>query len=153
MQPSHLQAVLVLVPVLVLAHTTAAAEVYKWTDTDGNVHYGDRPPATGVDPHSIPLRPAPAKEADHAQRRLKQRRLLEAFEAESAEREQAEVEAAAARRERARNCEYARRDLARFERASIIYTVDENGARIYLSDQERRDAAANARAWIGKHCD
>ncbi len=151
MQPSQLQAVLTLV--LVLASTVATAEVYRWIDAHGNVHYGDRPPATGVDAHSVPLRPAPAKEPDQAQRRLKQRRLLEAFEAERAERNQAAAAAEAARREHDRTCEIARRDLTRFDRASVVYTNDESGARIYMSDQERRDAAANARAWIGRHCD
>lgn len=28
-----------------LCHTIAAQELYKWTDEDGNVHYGDKPPA------------------------------------------------------------------------------------------------------------
>lgn len=30
---------------VLLAATPIAAEVYKWTDKDGRVHYGDRPPA------------------------------------------------------------------------------------------------------------
>ncbi len=157
MQRSQLQAVLALIlaPILALAVTSAIAapEVYKWIDADGNVHYGDRPPATGVDSRTLSLPPAPAREPDQARRSLKQRRLLEAFEAERNQRNQAEAEAAAAKRERARECENARRELARFERANIIYTSDASGARIYISDEERLEAAANARTWIGKHCD
>jgi len=156
MQRSHLQAVLALIlaPVLALAVTSAVAapEIYKWVDADGNVHYGDRPPATGVDSRTLSLPPAPAREPDQARRDLKQRRLLDAFEAERNQRDQAKAEAAAARRERARDCENARRELARFERANIVYTNDTSGARIYMSDEERLQAAANARAWIGKHC-
>ncbi len=146
MQRSRLLAVLV----LTLASAFATAEVYKWVDADGNVHYGDRPPATGVDSRSMSLPRAPAKDADHEQRSLKQRRLLEAFEAERAEQDQA----AAASRARAQKCEEARRHLARLEGANIVYyTGDESGARIYMSDEERRQAAANARVWFGKHCD
>ncbi len=156
MQRSQLQAVLALIlaPILALAVTSAIAapEVYKWIDADGTVHYGDRPPATGVDSRTLSLPPAPTRETDQAQRNLKQRRLLEAFEAERNQRDQAKAEAAAARRERARDCEYARRELARFERANIVYTYDTSGARIYLSDEERLAAAANARAWIDKNC-
>ncbi len=148
MQRSQLQAVLA----LALASAVATGEVYKWVDTDGNVHYGDRPPATGVDARSISLPPAPAEAPDQARRSLKQRRLLEAFEAERNQRDQAEAEASAARRERARDCENARRELARVERANIVTTSDASGARIYMSDEERRIATANARAWIGKHC-
>ncbi len=152
MKRSQLQAVLALTLALTAASAVAAAEIYKWLDADGNVHYGDRPPATGVDSRSMSLPPAPAEEADQARRSLKQRRLLEAFEAERNQRHQAEAEAAAARRKRARDCENARRELARFERANIIYTSDASGARIYMDDEERLAAAANARAWIGKHC-
>ncbi len=156
MQRSHLQAVLALIlaPVLALAVTSAVAapEIYKWVDADGNVHYGDRPPATGVDSRTLSLPPAPAREPDQAQRDLKQRRLLDAFDAERNQRDQAKAEAAATRRERARDCEKARRELARFERANIVYTHDTSGARIYMSDEERLQAAANAKAWIGKHC-
>ncbi len=138
---------------LTLVSTFAGAEVYKWVDTDGNVHYGGRPPATALDSRSVPLPPAPVKDADHEQRSLKRRRLLEAFEAERAERELEEVEAAAAKRELAKACEKVRRDLARIERAQSVYTTHESGARIYMSDEERREATDGARAWIGKHCD
>jgi hypothetical protein len=159
MQRSQLQAVLTPILALILALALAVAsavvtaEVYRWVDADGNVHYGDRPPAAGVDSSTLSLPPAPVQEADQARRSLKQRRLLEAFEAERNQRNQAEAEAAAARRERARVCENARGELARFERANIVYTSDASGARVYMSDEERLDAVANVRAWIGKHCD
>jgi hypothetical protein len=149
MKRSRLPAVLV----LTLVSAVATAEVYKWVDADGNVHYGDRPPATGVVPRSMSLPAEPAKDADHEQRSLKQHRLLEAFEAERSERDRAEAETAAARRKRTQECEKARRDLVGFERASIVYTSDESGARIYMNDEERREAAVEARVWIGEHCD
>ena len=148
MQRSRLSAVLV----LSLASAFATAEVYKWVDAQGNVHYGDRPPAAGVDSRSIAPPPAPTEDPEHEQRSLKQRRLLEAFEAERAERDRAETQEAAARAQRAQTCERARRQLARFERANIVYTTDESGERKYMSDGERREAAANARVWIGRNC-
>jgi Domain of unknown function (DUF4124) len=149
MQRSRLSVMLV----LTLASAIASAEVYKWLDADGNVHYGDRPPATGTDSHSITLPPAPTRDADHERRSLLRSRLLEAIDAERAEQAQAEREAAAAKQERARMCARARGDLARFERANIIYTNDESGARIYMSDEARREATANAKLWIDEHCD
>ena len=137
---------------LTLASTFAMADVYKWVDADGAVHYGDRPPADGTDSRSMTLPPAPTRDADHGQRSLKQQRLLEAFDAERAERDQAAAETAAAKREREYRCEKASRELARFERANIVYTTNDSGARIYMSDEERQKATAEARRWIGKHC-
>ncbi len=149
MQPSRLSVVLV----LILASAFATAEVYKWVDADGNVNYGDRPPAADADARSMPPPPSPAEDAEREQRSVKQRRLLEAFEAERAERALAAAEAAAARADRAQKCERARRQLAGLERANVVYTTDDSGARAYMSDGERRQAAANTRVWIGKNCD
>lgn len=149
MQYSILAAVLA----LTLVGTPALAEVYKWVDAEGNVHYGDRPPSSGQESRSLSLPSTPERDSDHRERSLKQRRLLEAFEVERADQERVEAEAADAKRERAHKCEQARRTLANFERANIVYTTDENGARVYMSDEDRRGAAANARAWIRKHCD
>lgn len=149
MQRSRLSAMLL----LTLASAFASADVYKWLDANGDVHYGDRPPATGADSRSITLPPAPTKDSDHERRSLLQHRLLEAIDAERAERDEAEVAAAAARREHTQRCEQGRRDLARFERANVIYSTDENGARTYLSDDARREATDKARLWLRKHCD
>ena len=149
MRRSRLPAALV----LTLASAFATADVYKWIDAHGDVHYGDRPPGAGADARSMTLPPAPTKDTDHGQRSLKRQRLLEAFDAQHAEEERAAAKAAAAKRERRDRCEKASQELARWERASIIYTEDDNGTRIYMSDEERRKTTAEARLWIGKHCD
>lgn len=151
MKHPRLAAVLVLA--LVLAGIPAVAEVYKWTDADGNVHYGDRPPSSAQEPRSLTLPPPPTPDADQGERGRRQRRLLEAFDAERAERDRLETEAAEAKREQAHKCEQARRTLANFERANILYTTDDNGARIYMSDGARQRAAADVRSWIRKYCD
>jgi hypothetical protein len=48
-----------LVPVLV------AAQVYKWVDADGKVHYSDRP-ITGAEPLPVPLKKVPQPQATPA---------------------------------------------------------------------------------------
>lgn len=44
--------VLLLLPLLGL--TPASAEVYRWTDSQGATHYGDRPPSDAVKPLQLP---------------------------------------------------------------------------------------------------
>jgi len=145
---SRLPAVLV----LILASAVATADVYKWTDAHGAVHYGDRPPGADAEAGSVTLPPAPAKDADHGQRSLKRQRLLEAFDAQRAERDRVAAESAAAKRERQDQCEKASLELSRWERASVIYTTEEDGTHVYMSEEERREATAEAKLWIGKHC-
>jgi hypothetical protein len=137
---------------LTLLSTIASGEAYNWLDANGDVHYGDRPPASGADARSMAPPPAPSMDDDHEQRTLLQQRLLEAIDAERAEHERSKAEASAARRERAQQCEQAELNLARFERANIIYMNDESGGRVYMSDDARREAAANARLWLARHC-
>ena len=136
---------------LTMVATPATADVYKWVDAEGKVHYGDRPPSSGQESQSLSLTPPPGRDGEQRERSRRQRRLLDAFEAERAE--QGEAEAAEAKRERAHRCEQARRALVNFERANIVYTTEDNGTRTYLSDEERRRAAADTRAWIRRHCD
>jgi hypothetical protein len=137
---------------LTLASAFAMADVYKWVDPQGTVHYGDRPPAAGADSSTLTLPPAPSNDPDHRQRILKQRRLLEAFDAERAEQDQAAAEAAATRREQEHRCERAALELAKYESANILLSSDDSGARIYVSDEEREKGIAEMRLWIGKHC-
>jgi len=148
MQLSRLPVMLV----LTMASAFAIADVYKWIDADGKVHYGDRPPAAGTDVHTMTLPAAPPGDADRGQRRLTQQRLLEAFDAERAALAQAAAESAAAKQEALQRCQKASRELARIERANIVYTTDNSGERVYMSDEDRRDATAEISRWITGHC-
>ena len=51
---------MILAAVLLLS-LTAQAQVYKWTDSDGKIHYGNQPPAEGQPAQTldIPSRPTP----------------------------------------------------------------------------------------------
>lgn len=138
--------------VLILTSTIVSGEVYRWVDADGDVHYGDHPPADSANTSSIELSPAPGMDDDHAARALKQQRLLDALDAERAEDDRARTEAAAERQQSAQLCERAGGDLARLERANIVYTDDGQGGRNYLSEVERRESIAKTRLWLGKHC-
>ena len=116
------------------------------------MHYGDRPPATGTDSHSMTLRSAPPRDADQQQRSLTQQRLLEAFDAERAALDEAAAESAAHRQEALQRCEKASRELARIDRANIVYTTNDSGERAHMTDEDRRKATAEISRWIHKHC-
>lgn len=144
---------LMTVLVLMLTVPHASAEVYKWVDADGKVHYGDRRSEAGVDAHELEIAPAPSTDAALHERSVRRRRLLQAFEAERAEREQAAAEEAEQERALAQKCARVARDLVGYERANVVYTRDESGARVYLNDEQREQASAAARAWFEKHCE
>ncbi len=138
---------------LVALSTAAGAEVFRWTDAEGRVHYGDRPSAGS---QSVPLTsgPAPAQPApSDAERLQRQQRMLDAYRQEREEKQQAEAKRKADDAERGRNCARARDTLARYERSGVIYEPQADGSRRYLSESEReteiRAAQGDVKRWCG----
>jgi len=139
------------------AATAFAAEpIYRWVDSDGNVHFGDRPPAgveatlislalqsgglsaqtpseaTGPGPDAQPLSPADQQRQERAERRqaaLEDRRRLE------------------------QNCETMRRQREEMEPRTNVLVVGENGEPVRLDDDTRLAKLAEARAYLAEHCD
>jgi len=138
--------------ILWLVFASATAEIYKWVDAEGKVHYGDRPPAQGTHADTLAMPPAPDRDAELVERAFMRRRLLDAFEAERREEQQIEADAKTAQRKLEIRCARLEQQLARFERANVVYTEDANGERIYMDDDERHETLSGARDWFVKHC-
>lgn len=135
---------------MLLTAGPAAAEVYKWTDAQGRVHYGDRPGGrhaqeVATDPASrgLGMGPDTARE---------QQRLLQTLDEERAARKAAAEEAAAAKAKRQRNCTYARDRYESVRHAGYLYEPQSDGGRRVLSDAERRAAEAQAREAVRHWC-
>ena len=129
---------------LVLPLVAGAATVYKWTDSEGNVHFSDRPDelpqAEKVDvPVSRagttpPRSPAPAGDA-------------------AAEAVPQQPDAAARREIREKNCGIARKTLEHNENIDRMYRLDEHGERVFLTDEERDRLLQRSREDVAEWCD
>jgi len=134
-----------------LSCTLSAADIYKWVDEHGRVHYGDRPP--GADIPRMPLEPAERADPDLSERRDKQKKLLEVL-AEEREEETRRLEQArqedALRRE---NCERARRSLESVRDAGYIFesSADPDNPQI-LSDAERDEYTRSLESDVKNWC-
>lgn len=136
-----------------VAGTALPAEVYKWVDEQGRVHYGDKPPEQGAS--SLQVDPGPGSDTpppDEAERREKRRRLLRAYEQERQIKQQREQQQNARETERKKRCAWARDRLRRYTHAGALYDLDEEGNRRILADNQRRQAEANARQDVKKWC-
>lgn len=140
---------------LLVGPGAAGTEVYRWTDADGQVHFGDKP--TGTDAKAVTVQPpakpatAPAAASESA-RRERTQRLLDEYAAERSEREEQREAAAAAREERRRRCAIARRELAELEQSAYVYTRDDAGNKVVLPDSELRRERDRARAEVKELC-
>jgi len=135
---------------------SAAAQVYRWVDADGNVHFGDQPhqgaqkvPAEGRDAAA----PAADSEAYEAERAARRQRLLDSMEADRRAREAAAAKAEREAGMRTRNCRVARSNLQGIRQAGSLYSFDAKGQRHVFSDAERAKATRDAEAAVAKWCD
>lgn len=133
---------------LILAGAPASAELYKWTDAEGKVHFSDQPPPPEVKaPVTVkPRRPgaAPAA-APAAPSYVEQEAEFRKRQVEAAEKAKADKQAADDAAEKQRNCEQARARVASLEIGGRITRTNAAGEQIFLTDAEIAQALAGAR--------
>lgn len=132
---------------------SACADLYKWVDGQGKVHYSDQPPT--VDARTIksssPAEAATTTEATqslNAQEQEYQKRRKEADEA----RDKAEKEAEKARIKR-ENCDKARNNLSSLQNKPRVYTTNAAGQRVYMDEGARASALASSQKAVSEYCD
>lgn len=137
---------------LLLISSVASAEVYRWRDADGKLHYGDRPPA---DAERMNIRSAPSsptRAPTNTDRKETRQRLLDLYREEREEKKKLKQERIAKRKERKEKCLQARVDLDNYQYASGIYRPTESGERDYLSKEERANYIQGLRDKVKKWC-
>jgi len=129
----------------------AGTEIHRWVDDDGQVHFGDQP--AGAESSEIKPKTAPVGTPEDSGRMDKTRRLLRAYEAERQQAREQKAQQQAQEQTRRSNCVTARDDLRQFSSSGSIYRLDQNGERIYLSEQEREALLDRYRQAIADWCD
>ena len=140
---------------LLAASPAGAAEVYRWTDQDGQVHYGQRPPPVeGARRMDLPDATADgvAEDAVLKQRRDDQRRLLESFEYERGRKQDGLYREAEQRARALARCRELQRYWRRLGHPGPIYIKREDGEREFLSDQQRDAEKARVRPVYVQAC-
>ena len=128
-----------------------AAEIYKCTDAEGKVHYGDKP-CKGESSIFTP-RAGPRADEDSEDRVEKRNRLLRAYQEVHAQERQKSAERKADKEKRVKNCQRAMNRYQQLTSAGRVYQIDKDGNRIDYTDKERADVTASARADIKQWCD
>jgi len=140
---------------LLLISTSSHAEVNKWIDAEGKVHYSDMPPAdtkvTTISrkPPEI-LTPATSAAAPKtlAEREVEWKKSQKAKE-EAAQKVAQEQEAASIKQ---KNCENARNNLSILENSPALLTYNEKGERIIADDATRKQRTEETRQAVSTYC-
>ncbi len=157
MSHSKLNRLLALLVCLLLV-LPAAAQVYKWVDKDGKIHYSDKPPrdpkAKSVKDMNIESRPTDLEAVAAEQEALQTRGL--SVDQEIAARKDSEATAAAKKAQaeaRARQCANAKADLNVLTRVNRLVGVDENNKETVATDAQLEAKRAQTRAKVAELCD
>ncbi len=155
---SHMKTLMTLVVTLLAmcASVASANEIYKWTDADGNVIYGDRPQEDSVgsvervaiasrrtDAASVSAAVDARRERDTARNDARSAR-------ESAERDAAEARAEA--EQLAQRCGEYRARLEKMLVSRRLYRLNEEGQREFLDDAGIQEARSALQERIQEMC-
>ena len=149
-----LSSIILMLMLLGTSSITYAGKIYKWVDSEGKVHYGERPPAGKGKQMRVPssksrsVAPAPSSDdkTDAANK------FLDSVEAERKEKNEAAETAAKDKEIRDKNCSMARRHVASLKQGGRRYEVDEEGNRTYLGDEDIQNRLKEAEAMVKKWC-
>ena len=125
----------------------ATAEIYRWVDAQGQVHFGARP-ASGAE--RIEVRPQ-VVERDEATRE-REGRARRFFEARREEQQAAVQMAGEERARRGEECGRLRNELSKLAQGGRFYRIDANGDRVYYSDEEVNTARRQLASRIDHYC-
>ena len=128
-----------------------SASVYKWTDENGVIHFGDQQP-TGSNAERVDVRSGTSTSAS-GNRQSPQERLQNIQERQSDEAEQRKESAVeeARRKQREANCATARSNLDLIDRNARI-RIEENGEQRYLSEEEIADKRTEFERIADENC-
>ncbi len=154
----------------------ASAQMYKWVDANGKVHYSDKPPPSNVKTEKLrePARPAAppaasetkggtANEATKGEApkdaaksgpktTAEQEQAFRKRKADEAKAQEKRAQEETVARDRAENCKRAKAALASFELGGRQTRIDEKGERAFLTDQQISQETARMRQEAATAC-
>ena len=132
--------------------------IYKWTDTEGNVHYTDCPPPPGCKAEAVVVQPEPSEQQMRRARENLDKLLAEQQESAAAraherlELERQKIAALQVAVERKRACVMARQNLESLLMNRPVYYINEKGERVFLDDAAHKAEIEHQRQLIRDNC-
>jgi Domain of unknown function (DUF4124) len=136
--------------------TLCFSEIYRWVDADGRVYYSDQPPPSTVkEEKTIKTTPrarsssssnSSAKTLEQQDLDFRQRRAKAEEEKVKQEKEAAEE------KDRKENCERAKGRLANLQAGGPAIKYNDQGAQVYLNDQEIKQEIATTQKAVESWC-
>lgn len=132
--------------------TPLNAGIYKWTDSDGNVHFGDQPvntdEATELHIQTNSKTGFTNSSGNSKEREYLLKKISEEKEADAEQRKKN----IAKDKERRKLCDRYRSRLQSHNQSNRTFTMSPEGERTYLSDEQRDDRKKQLSKGVAKYC-
>lgn len=142
-----------LVALAVALPAAFATDIYKWTDENGVVHFGDTP--SGVPAEQVTHIESGPTDAARVRARVEARKASRNTadpDAAAGQEELTEEELRAQEEQRATRCAMLKERLQTYLTSRRLYREGENGERIYLDEEETLAARAKVQKEIVETC-
>lgn len=132
---------ILLILAAVLSATIIQANVYKWIDKEGKVHYSDKPIDDKTQAVKMQRKPS-EKEIYQASKRAKsisnhQQKLQEIAQDDAHDKKNIADKEEREEKKRIAFCQDAQRQIFRLGRGRRTYTVNDDGSRYFMSDEDK----------------
>jgi len=137
-----------------VAAGTAAADVYKYKDEKGNIHYTDKPPELPAERLSVKSQRTDVVAAQERSQAEQQQANAASQQRDQARNQAADQKAGAelSAKSKAESCAKARERYDTYMNSQRLYEEDENGERRYLTAEQIDTARASAKASMDVLC-
>ena len=116
------------------------AEIHRWVDAEGKVHYSDQPPIAKPKEEKTIKTPRPGASSQPGSKSLEEQDLEFRQRHAKAEEEQKKQEQEAAQeKERKENCQRAKDQLKNLQTGGRTMKLNPNGERVYLNEEEVKE--------------
>jgi len=133
-------------------HNLVYAEVYKWVDENGNVHFSDKPKNKNAkkfiyDPKVIgqdTFKNNNSKKSQNKNLQTNDLDIQRKRENQTYNRNQTEKQK--------RYCNEAKEDLLTTQNSQLLYNYDKKGKRYFLDEKQRREVLKKKKKIVNKWC-
>ena len=138
---------------IIFASSLSHAEIYRWTDENGKVHFSDKPAGNKVEKLNIKEKPTlPDARQSREDRKRKTQQYLRARKEERAEIEKQEKEKKRLAQEKKDKCGEAKYEYREIIEAGAVYFRNKDGTRDYLGEDRRAAEELRAKKEVKKWC-
>jgi hypothetical protein len=132
-----------------------SGKIYKWVDESGKVHYGAHAPPSSESTQEMEIRlpqdtPEDSPSDEQKQQRLEKR--LQVYEEIRQEKRERQAQEREERKRKAQQCGRLRLELNDYQEGGLLYRLDDQGNRHFLTDAEIAREIDQLQDLIARNC-